>query len=189
MKFILLISTLLLILVIDSSYGIEQSQPIPAIGLKLIAEGFDAPMEFISSGDNSGRMFIVDQTGIVKVLLDNGTMLEDLFLDVRDRMVQLMPGYDERGLLGLAFHPNFANNGRLFVLYSAPLRSKAPSNWDCTTHVSEFMISKDYPNKVNMSSEKVLLQVDKPQFNHNGGTIAFGPDGYLHTARLWRRSR
>lgn len=180
MKFRLLVTMTLLIFMISLSCGIEQSQPMPAIGLKLVAEGFNAPMEFVSPGDGSGRMFLVDQTGIIKVLSDNGTMLEDSFLDVRDHMVELMPGYDERGLLGLAFHPDFVNNGRLFVLYSAPLRSEAPPNWDCTTHVSEFMISKDNPNKVNMSSEKVLLQVDKPQFNHNGGTIAFGPDGYLY---------
>lgn len=153
----------------------------PVVGLKLVAEGVTAPMEFVSAGDGTGRMFLVDQIGVVKVMLANGTMLKEPFLDVRDRMVKLAPGYDERGLLGLAFHPDFAKNGRLFVLYSAPLRAGAPQGFNCTNHISEFALSKENPNKVNTSSERIILQVDKPQMNHNGGTIAFGPDGYLYT--------
>lgn len=152
----------------------------PVVGLKLVAEGVTAPMEFVSAGDGTGRMFLVDQIGVVKVMLANGTMLKEPFLDVRDRMVKLAPGYDERGLLGLAFHPDFAKNGRLFVLYSAPLRAGAPQGFNCTNHISEFALSKENPNKVNTSSERIILQVDKPQMNHNGGTIAFGPDGYLY---------
>jgi glucose/arabinose dehydrogenase len=101
-------------------------------------------------------------------------------MDLRDRMVSLDPGYDERGLLGLAFHPDYSKNGRLFVLYSAPLRAEAPAGFDYTTHISEFAVSDESPNRVNMSSERVLLRVDKPYMNHNGGTIAFGPDGYLY---------
>jgi glucose/arabinose dehydrogenase len=152
----------------------------PEVGLKLVAEGFAAPMEFVSAGDGTGRMFLVDQVGVIKVMLANGTMLKEPFLDVSDRMVKLDTGYDERGLLGLAFHPDFAKNGRLFVQYNAPLRAGAPQGFDCTTHVSEFAVSKDNPNKVNTSSERIILQVDKPYMNHNGGTIAFGPDGYLY---------
>ncbi|MCJ7445456.1 MAG: PQQ-dependent sugar dehydrogenase [Methanotrichaceae archaeon] len=152
----------------------------PILGLQLVAEGFTAPMEFISPGDGTGRMFLVDQTGVIKIINSNGTVLTEPFLDVKDRMVRLNTRYDERGLLGLAFHPDFINNGRVFIFYSAPLRPGAPDNWNSTNHLSEFRVSKDNPNKVDMSSEKVLLEVDKPQMNHNGGTIAFGPDGYLY---------
>jgi glucose/arabinose dehydrogenase len=152
----------------------------PEVALKLVADGFTAPMEFVSPGDGTGRMFLVDQIGMVKVILANGTMLKEPFLNVSDRIVKLDPGYDERGLLGLAFHPDFAKNGRIFVLYSAPLRAGAPQGFNCTNHVSEFTMSKEDPNKVNMSSERIILQVDKPYMNHNGGTIAFGPDGYLY---------
>jgi glucose/arabinose dehydrogenase len=152
----------------------------PRIGLELVAEGFTAPLAFISAKDGTGRMFLVDQTGIIKIVGANGTVIDEPFLDVCDRMVELMTGFDERGLLGLAFHPDFAENGRVFVFYSAPLRPQAPAGWNATSHLSEFMISDNDPNKVNMTSERIILQVDKPQFNHNGGGIAFGPDGYLY---------
>lgn len=158
----------------------SSTSSVPEINLKLIAGGFTAPIDFVSAEDGTGRMFIVDQTGVIKVMLANGTMLKEPLMDVRDRMVELDPGYDERGLLGLAFHPDFAKNGRIFVMYSAPLRAGAPEGFDCTNRVSEFAVFKDNPNRVNMSSERVILQVDKPYMNHNGGTIAFGPDGYLY---------
>ena len=154
------------------------NQSLPLIGLKLVSTGFAAPMEFISSRD--GRMFVVDQIGVIKVMTKDGTMQEKPFLDIRDRIVKLTAGYDERGLLGLAFHPDFARNGRVYVFYSVPLRPGAPTGWSCTNKLSEFMVSKDDPNVIDMKTEKVLLQIDKPEMNHNGGTIAFGPDGYLY---------
>ncbi|RQW79337.1 MAG: hypothetical protein EHM14_09010 [Methanothrix sp.] len=152
----------------------------PMVGLKLIAQGFAAPMEFVSSGDGTGRMFAVDQTGIVKIITADEKVIAEPFLNLSDRMVTISPRYDERGLLGLAFHPNFARNGRLFAFYSAPLRSSAPQGWSCTNRLSEFTISSRNPNVVDMNSEKILMEIDKPQMNHNGGTIAFGPDGYLY---------
>jgi glucose/arabinose dehydrogenase len=154
------------------------NQSLPVVGLKLVASGFAAPMEFISSRD--GRMFVVDQIGVIKVMMKNGNLLEKPFLDIRDRLVKLSADYDERGLLGLAFHPDFARNGRIYVFYSGPLRSGAPARWSCTNNLSEFRVSKDDQNVIDMKTEKVLLQVDKPEMNHNGGTIAFGPDGYLY---------
>ena len=152
----------------------------PRVGLKLAVDGLTAPMEYISSGDSTGRMFVVDQIGIVQIVTPEGKLLKDPFIDLSDRLVSLSGSYDERGLLGLAFHPNYTENGRIFVYYSAPLRPGAPQGWSATNHLSEFQISKNDPNKADISSEKVLLQVDKPQMNHNGGTIAFGPDGYLY---------
>jgi glucose/arabinose dehydrogenase len=97
-------------------------------------------------------------------------------------MVGLRPTYDERGLLGLAIHPDFDQNRRFFVYYSAPLRSDGPEGWDHTSHLSEFRVSDSDPNSANLASERVLLQVDQPQSNHNGGDLAFGPDGYLYVA-------
>jgi len=97
-------------------------------------------------------------------------------------LVTLNAGYDERGLLGFAFHPNFTSNGRFFVFYSAPPRAGGPqpgTPWNNTIHVSEFKAAAGAA-QVDLSTEKVLLEIDHPQSNHNGGTLAFGPDGYLY---------
>src|SRR5687768_5738205 len=115
------------------------------VGLQLIAEGFTSPVAMVAVPDGTGRLFIVDQIGLVHILMPDGTMLDQPFLDVRSKLVALDPGFDERGLLGLAFHPNYAENGRFFVYYSAPLREEAPDNFNCTTTISEFHVSDD-PN-------------------------------------------
>lgn len=151
------------------------------VGLELVAEGLAAPIALESPRDGSGQLFIADQVGVVRILTAEGELLQQPFLDLRDRMVRLNQGYDERGLLGLAFHPDFAQNQRFFVYYSAPLRSGGHSGWDHTSHVSEFSISADDPNRADPASERIILQVDQPQSNHNAGQITFGPqDGYLY---------
>ena len=151
------------------------------VGLRFVAGGFTAPIDIADPHDGSGRLFLADQTGYVKIFYPNSTIIDQPFFDVRDRMVKLDPTYDERGLLSIAFHPQFASNGRVFAYYSAPLRSGADPNWSATNRLSEFHISATDPNRVDMSTEKVLLEVDKPYENHNGGQILFGPDdGYLY---------
>lgn len=151
-----------------------------AVGLDLVAEGLTAPVWLGASGDGSGRLFVADQAGMVRIITSDGELLEEPFLDLRDRMVALGPAFDERGLLGVAFHPQYAENGRLFVYYSAPLREGAPEGFNHTSHLSEFQVLSGDPNRVDPGSERVLLQVDQPQFNHNAGDLAFGPDGLLH---------
>lgn len=146
--------------------------------LNLIADGFVSPVALADAGD--GRLFIVDQIGVVYVLDSAGSRLPQPLIDVRSRMVDIDENYDERGLLGIALHPDFAANGRFFLYYSAPLRPNAPSDWDHTGVISEFSISADDPNRADLASERVILQVDEPQTNHNGGQLAFGPDGYLY---------
>ncbi|MGH2541641.1 MAG: PQQ-dependent sugar dehydrogenase, partial [Ardenticatenaceae bacterium] len=153
----------------------------PTAAIALIAEGLASPVHLEETPDDSGRLFIVDQTGQIWILLSDGTLLSTPFLDIQDRMVPLDAGYDERGLLGLTFHPDYATNGRFFVYYSAPLRPGAPPEFDHTSHLSEFLVSAADPNVADPASESILLQVDQPQSNHNGGTVAFGPaDGYLY---------
>lgn len=149
------------------------------IGLELVADGFTSPVALIPVPDGSGRLFVVDQIGLIRILMPDGTLLPDPFLDISDRLVPLMSGFDERGLLGLALHPEYATNSRFFVYYSAPLREGAPAGYNHTSHISEFMAAG--PNMADPASERILLQVDEPQFNHNAGTLAFGPsDGYLY---------
>jgi len=145
------------------------------IGLELVAENFTSPLAITAPDDGTGRLFVVDQIGVVQVVDANGTTLPEPFLDLRDRMVDLNPTYDERGLLSIAFHPNFSENGKVYAFYSAPLRPEAPEDWNCTNHISEFQVDPEDQNRVNMTSEKVLMYIDKPYHNHNGGQLAFTP--------------
>ena len=146
------------------------------VGVREVASGLTAPIAIVSAQDGTGRLFIVDQIGLVRVLAADGTLLPAPFLDVRTRMVALRPNFDERGLLGLAFHPQYETNGRFFVYYNAPPRA---AGFDNTATFSEFRVSAD-PNAADAGSERVFLRLDDPQFNHNGGTLAFGRDGYLY---------
>jgi hypothetical protein len=140
-------------------------------------------MMIASPGDGTGRIFVVDQIGLVRTITAEGRLLDEPFLDLRDRMVRLNAGYDERGLLSIAFHPDFRNTSRVFAFYSAPPGAGAPPGWSCTNRLSEFRIRPGDINTVDISSEKILLTVDKPQPNHNGGPMLFGPDdGYLYLA-------
>jgi glucose/arabinose dehydrogenase/plastocyanin len=151
------------------------------VSLEPVADGFVSPVMITHAGDGSGRLFVVDQVGTVSIIDANGTLLDEPFLDVRDRLVELNPSFDERGLLSIAFHPDFQENGRVFAFYSAPLREGAPPDWNCTNRLVEFEVDPENPNRVNVTSEKILMEIDKPQFNHNGGSIGFGPrDGYLY---------
>jgi glucose/arabinose dehydrogenase len=163
----------------------DMDRPVPAggtVGLEQVADGFTAPVWAGEPDDGSGRLFVVDQVGLVRIIGPDGTSLDEPFLDVRDRLVTLRPGFDERGLLGLAFHPDFADNGTFYVYYSAPLQPGGPEGWDHTSHISEFQVSPADPDQADPDSERILLQVDQPQFNHNAGDLAFGPDGFLYIA-------
>ena len=148
----------------------------PAIGLDLIAEGLSNPLTVVEAPDGSGRLFIVEQPGFIRVLMPDGELQEEPFLDVRDRMVDLNQGYDERGLLGLAFHPQFASNGRFFVYYIAPPRLPDYNN---TSVVSEFQVQPG-AGEAEPTFVREIISEDQPQLNHEGGTITFGPDGYLY---------
>jgi glucose/arabinose dehydrogenase len=150
------------------------------IALQEIATGFTSPIALAPLNDGSGRLLVADQTGAVHVLSKEGKRSETVFLDVSSRLSQLNQGFDERGLLGLALHPGFEENGRVFVYYSAPLRDGAPEGWNHTSHISEFKATRNDKARVDPDSERILLQIDQPQFNHNGGALVFGPDGFLY---------
>jgi glucose/arabinose dehydrogenase len=153
------------------------------IGVEVVATGLTSPLQLVQPAGVATR-FVVDQIGLVRTIAPDGTLLPEPFLDLRARITPLNPGYDERGLLGLAFHPDFRTNGRLFVFYNAPPRAGAPAGYNNTVTVSEFRAEvpadADRPPVVAPGSERVVLQVDHPQANHNGGTLAFGPDGHLY---------
>src|SRR5207249_948179 len=127
------------------------------------AGGLSSPLYVTDPGDGSGRLFVVQQTGQIRIVRD-GRVQPRPFLDISDRLVS----GGEQGLLGLAFHPDYATNGRFFVDYT---------DRSGDTVVSEFWASKGDPDVADAGSERILLHVDQPFANHNGGDLAFGPDG------------
>lgn len=128
-----------------------------------------------------GNLLVADQAGTIHVVSKEGKRTEQPFLDLRPRLTKLNAGFDERGLLGLALHPKFAENRKFYVVYSAPRRASAPENWDHTLRLSQFTAQADGLS-ANTDSEKVILDIDQPYFNHNGGMVLFGPDNYLYLA-------
>ncbi|MFX0019849.1 MAG: PQQ-dependent sugar dehydrogenase [Promethearchaeota archaeon] len=131
---------------------------------------FINPVGIYSPNDGSNRLFILEQGGRIFSFNNNYTVQQkNLFLDISDLIIT----GGERGLLGLAFHPNFSQNGYFYLDYT-------DTNGD--TVVSRFQVNSGNKNFANKSSEYILLNVEQPYSNHNGGQIAFGPDGYLYIA-------
>ncbi|RPD39847.1 PQQ-dependent sugar dehydrogenase [Chitinophaga barathri] len=159
-------------------------KPRKAVTLELIADNLVSPLGATESPDNTKRLFILDQVGKVWIVDKNGNKLPTPFIDVSANMVTLNAGYDERGLLGFTFHPNYKQNGKFYIYYNRRPRAGGPvpgANWNNLSRISEFKVSAN-PDMADLSSEKILLDLDDPQSNHNGGAIAFGPDGYLYIA-------
>lgn len=147
-----------------------QAQNPPIIDLELFASGFNGPVEIKNAGDN--RLFIVEQSGVIRILNEDGTINADPFLDLTS--VVNDSGFEE-GLLGLAFHPDYSTNGRFFVNHIETI-----SGSDFTV-IKSFTVSAD-ENIADPSSETVLLTIAQPFSNHNGGSLQFGPDGMLYIA-------
>lgn len=133
------------------------------------------PILLTHAGDRSGRIFFPTQHGVIH-LLENGkeTPKTSVFLDISSK-VSYDDKTNEEGFLGLAFHPRFAQNGEFFVYYTN--RAKKHQNV-----VARYKVDRSNPGKAIPESEEILLVLDKPFWNHDGGTIAFGPDGYLYIA-------
>jgi len=130
----------------------------------VVVEGLDQPLYLTNAGD--GRLFIVEKEGAIRLVQD-GRLLDEPFLDIRDRV---NADSSERGLLSVAFHPDYAQNGRFFVNYT---------NLAGNTAVSAFQVGSS-PNQADPGSESILLTIRQPYANHNGGQLQFGPDGYLY---------
>ena len=155
------------------------------VKLEEVAAGLTHPLAMVSIPDGSGRKAVIEQPGLVRIIDGKGRLLPEPFLDLQPRIIGLKHFFDERGLLGIAFHPNYKDNGKFYVAYSAPLRGNALDKklwWSHTNVVSEFQASKADPNKADAGVEKVINELDWPQFNHNGHWIGFGPDGKLYVS-------
>ncbi|WP_233752171.1 MULTISPECIES: sorbosone dehydrogenase family protein [Halostella] len=157
----------------------QEGEPIPdgpTVALEPVAEGLTAPLGFEVANEDRDRRFVVDQIGLVRVHGPDG-LRDEPFLDLRDAIT----GFGEQGLLGAAFHPAFADNGRLFVRYSAEPREGTPSGYSHTFVLSEFRAGDDR-ERIDPDSERTVMEIPQPQGNHNAGAVAFGPDGYLYVA-------
>lgn len=142
----------------------------PAVQLVKVADGLIDPINVQAAHDGSGRVFVLERTGTIRIIDQDGNLLDEPFLDITQ---EVKVDFLEQGLLGLAFHPDYENTGRFFVYYS-----DYRTNGD--HFLVEYAVSGDDPNVADPDSAKVLLTVDDPYVNHNGGTINFGPDGYLY---------
>lgn len=139
---------------------------IPAIALQEWLTGLSEPVHLIHAGDGSSRLYVVEQAGRIRVI-EQGRLQEEPLLDIRKRV----ESGGEKGLLSVAFHPRYADNGYLYVNYTS-------RDGGLYTIVSRF--KRDRAGRIDPGDQHVLLKIAQPYANHNGGQIAFGPDGYLY---------
>ena len=153
------------------------------VNLEEVASGLTQPLAMVSP-PNDDRRFIIEQPGTIRILTADGELQGQPFLDIRHKLVPLLSIFDERGLLGLTFHPDFANNGKFYVAYSTHLNGGGDPGkqlwWDHANVVAEYTVYEDDPDTANPFSERIITSTDWPQFNHNGHWIGFGDDGMLY---------
>ncbi|XP_053701570.1 HHIP-like protein 1 [Synchiropus splendidus] len=142
--------------------------------LEEVANGLRNPLAMVHANDGTHRFFVAEQVGVVWVYLPNRSKLERPFLNITKAVLTSPWEGDERGFLGLTFHPKYKYNGKLYVYYSVEV------GFDERIRISEFRISTHDMNMVDHSSERVILEIDEPASNHNGGQLLFGDDGYMY---------
>ena len=176
MKDYRLVYCLLMVLLCNCKEA-ESQVKLSAVQLRtqLVTDGLSHPTAFAQPKDGSHRMFVCEQEGRIRVI-ENGKLLPQPFLDISDEVIK-HEGYDERGLLGLAFHPDFAKNGKLYVYCS--MRAADNKKIDHRSVIREYAVSRG-ANTVDKKTARTVLQFDEPESNHNGGCLMFGPDGYLY---------
>ncbi len=182
---------------VNHSMALGEHEEEPIVKLIEVASRFSKPVQVTNAGDGGNRLFVLEQSGIIKIIKADRA-LKKPFLDIRDKVV--LDG-TETGLLGLAFHPDFASNGRLFVNYTMvdgfgdndsddnnsddsgdnneAIKISSEEIKGLKTIIAEYRVSDDDPDRADIS-ERVILAVDQPTNIHNGGQLLFGPDGYLY---------
>lgn len=153
----------------EASYVLGQTQNPYSVALAFPNLEFNQFAGIFTPADGTNRLFVIEQIGVIQVFENSPTIATStVFLDIRNKV--LYGG--EQGLLGLAFHPNYESNGYFYVNYVADNPRR--------TVIARYSVSPDNPNQALENSELVLLEVNQPFSNHNGGQLAFGPDGYLY---------
>ena len=136
---------------------------------QLVVNGLEKPEGLVNSGDGSGRLFIIEQAGLIRILMD-GKLLSTPFLDLSTKVSCC----GELGLLGLVFHPKYIENGFFYVDYTEKVNNQL------YTVISRYTVSATDPNQADPTSEMRLFHIEQPFQNHNGGELQFGPEGYLY---------
>ncbi|XP_056152055.1 HHIP-like protein 1 [Lampris incognitus] len=142
--------------------------------LEEVANGLRNPLAMVHANDGTHRFFIAEQVGLVWTYLPDRSRLEKPFLNITKAVLTSSWEGDERGFLGLTFHPNYKYSGKLYVYYSVEV------GFDERIRISQFHVSASDMNVVDHSSERVILEIDEPASNHNGGQLLFADDGYLY---------
>ena len=142
---------------------------VPAVALVKVADGLVDPVDVAAPNDGSGRLFVCERHGMIRVVKD-GKLLDKPALDIRDKTLS---SFLEEGLFGVEFHPKFKENGLVYVSYSDLWFNGA-------TMLVEYKVSKKNPDRLDPESARVIMQIDFPYCNHHGGKMKFGPDGYLY---------
>ncbi|KAM6166256.1 HHIP-like protein 2 [Erethizon dorsatum] len=140
-----------------------------------VANGLRNPVSMVHAGDATHRLFVAEQVGVVWVYLPDGSRLEQPFLDLKSSVLTTPWVGDERGFLGMAFHPQFRRNRKFYIYYSCLGKKKVEK-----IRISEMKVSRADPNRAELKSERVILEIEEPASNHNGGQLLFGLDGYLY---------
>lgn len=153
----------------------DKQPPAYSVSLKLIASDLEAPVGMAVANDGTNRLFVIEQQGLVRII-KNGNVLPDPFLDLTALVDHGSSFYSEKGLLGIAFHPQYVSNGKFYVYYSAATTVKG---MDHKSVIAEYTRSAANADAANQTG-RVILEIQEPESNHNGGCLQFGPDGYLY---------
>lgn len=172
----LLVPILLSNLLAASATQGQASKPAPNIRLQLVSDQITHPTAFaVAPGGAANRLFVCEQEGRIRII-DNGKLRAQPFLDIASEVVK-REGYEERGLLGLAFHPDYVKNGKFYLYCSTPAAGRPGVN--NVEEVREYTVAKN-GDLADQATMRTVMKMDDPEGNHNGGDLKFGPDGYLY---------